>query len=633
MKTTQTAKKAKNNVIKRIDILTLFPDMVNSAFQESIISRAVSKDILKINCHQIRKYTTNKQGKVDDYPYSGGPGLVMAYQPIADCIRSVSAECDSTPYVIYMSPQGNPFNQKKAQELVQKENLMILCGHYEGVDERVLEEFIDEEVSLGDFVLTGGEIPAMAVADCVARLIPGVLAEGSAEKESHTGLLLEYPQYTRPAEIEGKKIPEILLSGKHDEIEKWQVKTAEERTKLKRPDLYEIYEEEKLNSQTYYFDNSATTRQADVVTEEMCRTVKFLYGNPSSLHHMGLEAERRLTEARKTIAGTIGAAEKEIYFTSCATESNNWAIKGYLEANPRAGKKVLISATEHPSVSETAQSLTKSGYTVGILPVDSKGIVDIEELKKSVTADTAVISVMHVNSETGAIQPIKEIVNAAKAINPNVMVHSDCVQSYGKLQVNAKALGVDMLSVSAHKIHGPRGVGFLYVKDGIRIAPLLCGGGQEKALRSGTENLPAIAGFSVIAKQANDKIKEHEEHVKELNIIFREILTEEIRACNVISSDECCPYVLNVAFPGLRAEVIQHSVEQKGVYISVGSACSSHKKDRSPTLTAMGYNNNVIDGAIRISFTYQNTAEQVKFAAKVICAEVKKLYARRKGRR
>lgn len=616
---------------KKIDILTLFPNMVNAAFQESIIARAVSKGLLELNCHQIRQYTTNKQGKVDDYPYSGGPGLVMAYQPIADCIRSVSA--GDKPYIIYVSPQGKPFNQKKAQELVQKENLMILCGHYEGVDERVLEEFIDEEVSLGDFVLTGGEIPAMAIADCIARLIPGVLAEGSAEKESHSGLLLEYPQYTRPAEIEGKKIPEILLSGKHDEIEKWQVKTAEERTKRKRPDLYEIYEEQKLNSQTYYFDNSATTRQDDGVTEEMCRTVKFLYGNPSSLHHMGLEAERKLTSARKIVAETIGASEKEIYFTACATESNNWALRGYLEANPRAGKKVLISSTEHPSVSETAAFLSKNGYQVELLTVDNKGIVDMDKLRSALTPDTAIVSVMHVNSETGTIQPIKEISSIAKAVNPNIAVHSDCVQSYGKLPVSAKLMGVDMLSVSAHKIHGPRGVGFLYVKDGIRIAPLLCGGGQEKALRSGTENLPGIAGFAKIAKEACGKLEEHNKHVKELNKIFREIITEEIRSSNIISNEEGCPYVLSVSFPGLRAEVIQHSVEQKGVYVSVGSACSSHKKDRSPTLTAMGYNNNIIDGAIRISFTYQNTKEQADYAARVICAEVKKLYGRRKGRK
>lgn len=616
---------------KKIDILTLFPNMVNAAFQESIIARAVSKGLLELNCHQIRQYTTNKQGKVDDYPYSGGPGLVMAYQPIADCIRSVSA--GDKPYIIYVSPQGKPFNQKKAKELVQKENLMILCGHYEGVDERVLEEFIDEEVSLGDFVLTGGEIPAMAIADCIARLIPGVLAEGSAEKESHSGLLLEYPQYTRPAEIEGKKIPEILLSGKHDEIEKWQVKTAEERTKRKRPDLYEIYEEQKLNSQTYYFDNSATTRQDDGVTEEMCRTVKFLYGNPSSLHHMGLEAERKLTSARKIIAETIGASEKEIYFTACATESNNWALRGYLEANPRAGKKVLISSTEHPSISETAAFLSKNGYQVELLTVDNKGIVDMDKLRSALTPDTAIVSVMHVNSETGTIQPIKEISSIAKAVNPNIAVHSDCVQSYGKLPVSAKLMGVDMLSVSAHKIHGPRGVGFLYVKDGIRIAPLLCGGGQEKALRSGTENLPGIAGFAKIAKEACGKLEEHNKHVKELNKIFREIITEEIRSSNIISNEEGCPYVLSVSFPGLRAEVIQHSVEQKGVYVSVGSACSSHKKDRSPTLTAMGYNNNIIDGAIRISFTYQNTKEQADYAARVICAEVKKLYGRRKGRK
>ncbi|MBR3917337.1 MAG: tRNA (guanosine(37)-N1)-methyltransferase TrmD [Clostridia bacterium] len=616
---------------KKIDILTLFPNMVNAAFQESIIARAVSKGLLELNCHQIRQYTTNKQGKVDDYPYSGGPGLVMAYQPIADCIRSVSA--GDKPYIIYVSPQGKPFNQKKAQELVQKENLMILCGHYEGVDERVLEEFIDEEVSLGDFVLTGGEIPAMAIADCIARLIPGVLAEGSAEKESHSGLLLEYPQYTRPAEIEGKKIPEILLSGKHDEIEKWQVKTAEERTKRKRPDLYEIYEEQKLNSQTYYFDNSATTRQDDGVTEEMCRTVKFLYGNPSSLHHMGLEAERKLTSARKIIAETIGASEREIYFTACATESNNWALRGYLEANPRAGKKVLISSTEHPSVSETAAFLSKNGYQVELLTVDNKGIVDMDKLRSALTPDTAIVSVMHVNSETGTIQPIKEISSIAKAVNPNIAVHSDCVQSYGKLPVSAKLMGVDMLSVSAHKIHGPRGVGFLYVKDGIRIAPLLCGGGQEKALRSGTENLPGIAGFAKIAKEACGKLEEHNKHVKELNKIFREIITEEIRSSNIISNEEGCPYVLSVSFPSLRAEVIQHSVEQKGVYVSVGSACSSHKKDRSPTLTAMGYNNNIIDGAIRISFTYQNTKEQADYAARVICAEVKKLYGRRKGRK
>lgn len=620
---------------KRIDILTLFPDMVGSAFKESIISRAVSKGLLELNFHQIRKYTTNKQGKVDDYPYSGGPGLVMAYQPIADCIRAVSAMCEGEkPHIIYMSPQGKPFNQKKARELTSKENIMILCGHYEGVDERVIEEFIDEEISLGDFVLTGGEIPAMAVADCVARLLPGVLAEGSADKESHTSLLLEYPQYTRPAEIEGKKIPEILLSGKHEEVEKWQVEMAEERTKQKRPDLFELYSEEKLSKNTFYFDNSATTRQDDDVTEEMCKVSKMLYGNPSSLHHMGLEAERKLTESRKILAQTIGANEKEIYFTSCATESNNWALKGYLDANPRAGKKILVSKVEHPSVSETAEYLAKHGYQLEYIPVDNRGIVDLEALKELISADTAIVSVMHVNSETGAIQPISEVARIAKSINPNVVIHSDCVQSYGKLPISVKSLGADMISISAHKIHGPRGAGFLYIKTGLRLSPLLAGGGHEKGLRSGTENLPAIAGLALIAKRANENIEANAQHVNNLNKRFREILKEEVRSCTIVSDENTCiDYVLSCSFPGLRAEVIQHSVEQKGVYVSVGSACSSHKKDRSPTLTAMGYNNNTIDGAIRISFTYKNTMEQVDYAAKVICTEVKKLYGRRKGKR
>ena len=225
--------------------------MVRAAFQESIIARAISKGILEIDCHQIRDYTTNKQGKVDDYPYGGGPGLVMAYQPIADCIRSVSRACTGEkPYLIYLSPQGRPFDQETARRLAGKENLMLLCGHYEGIDERIIEEFVDEEISLGDFVLTGGEIPAMAVADCVARLLPGVLAEGSAERESHSGMLLEYPQYSRPEVWHDRKVPEILMSGHHANIEKWRREQSVIRTAKNRPDLIEkaklTKEEQKL---------------------------------------------------------------------------------------------------------------------------------------------------------------------------------------------------------------------------------------------------------------------------------------------------------------------------------------------------------------------------------------------------
>lgn len=610
--------------------------MAGAAFGESILARAISKGILEINCHQIREYTTNKQGKVDDYPYGGGPGLIMAYQPIADCIRAVENACTGEkPYVLYMSPQGTPFTQKTAKRLSQKENLILLCGHYEGIDERIIEDYIDEEISLGDFVLTGGEIPAMAVADCISRLLPGVLAgEESTEKESHSNLLLEYPQYTRPAEINHKKIPELLLSGKHDDIEQWQLKMSEERTRRKRPDLYAQYLVQKQQRETFYFDNSATTRQDDRVTAEISSTAQMLYGNPSSLHHIGLEAEKKLGASRKILADTIGAAEKEIFFTSCATESNNWALRGYVSANPRAGKRILVSKTEHPSVSETAFYLGKMGYNIEWIPVCTDGTVDMDVLKTLLTPDTAMVSVLHVNSETGAVQPIAEIAALIKSVNPNTVLHTDCVQSYGKLPVNVKTLHCDLLSVSAHKIHGPKGAGFLYVRSGIKMDPLLYGGGQERGLRSGTENLPGIAGMATAAQLVYTDREAHYAHVENLNRLFREALMEEIHSIIFISDEKrCSPYILNVAFPGLRAEVIQHSVETKGVYLSVGSACSSHKKDRSPSLTAMGYQNNVIDGAVRISFSYQNTEEQVQVAAKVLCTEVKKLYGRRKGSR
>lgn len=610
--------------------------MVGAAFRESIIARAISKGLLEVNCHQIREYTTNKQGKVDDYPYSGGPGLIMAYQPIADCMRSVSARCKGEKsYRVYLSPQGTPFTQDAAKRLSEKENLILLCGHYEGIDERVIEDFIDEEVSLGDFVLTGGEIPAMAVADCVARLIPGVLSSAeSTEKESHSHILLEYPQYTRPAEIAGKKIPEILLSGNHDAILKWQLETAENRTRQKRPDLFENYMERKQEQETYYFDNSATTKQYACVTAVMEKTAKLISGNPSSLHHMGLKAEHALRAARKSLAAQIGASEQELYFTSCATESNNWALRGYLGAHPRAGKRVLISAVEHPSVTETASFLVKLGYDVQRIPVGRDGIVDLESFRSLVTKDTALVSVLHVNSEVGAVQPVGEIAAIAKAVNPNCAVHTDCVQSFGKLPVQVKQLNCDLLSVSAHKIHGPRGVGFLYVRSGLKMEPLLFGGGQERGMRSGTENLPGIAGVAEAARVMCGNREKNFELVTNLNHVFRQRLSEEIRSCVFLSEEACCsPYILNVSFPGLRAEVILHSVESKGVYLSVGSACSSHKKDRSTTLMAMGCPNPVIDGAVRISFSDQNTMEQAGYAANVLCTEVKKLYGRRKGGR
>ena len=227
----------------RFDIMTLFPDMFTPVFGESILGRAQEKGLLEMHCHQIREYTKNKQMQVDDYPYGGGKGMVMFPQPIADCFRAVCAETGSRPHLIYMSPQGHTLTQQRARELAQLPGLCILCGHYEGVDERVLEALVDEQISMGDYVLTGGEIPAMALVDCVSRMVPGVLADEICfTEESHFSGLLEYPQYTRPAEWEGRAVPEILLSGHHANIARWRREQSLERTRRLRPDMLETAE-------------------------------------------------------------------------------------------------------------------------------------------------------------------------------------------------------------------------------------------------------------------------------------------------------------------------------------------------------------------------------------------------------
>ncbi len=224
----------------RIDVLTLFDEMCDRVFSESILGRAQNKGVLELHCHQIREYTLNKQKQVDDYPYGGGQGMVMNAQPIADCFRAVCEEVGERPYLIYMSPQGSVLTQQKAVELSQKPNLCVLCGHYEGVDERVLESLVDEQISIGDYVLTGGELPALVLVDCVSRMVPGVLSEEACfTDESHFSGLLEYPQYTRPAEWEGRSVPEVLLSGHHANIEAWRRQQSLERTLAHRPDMLE----------------------------------------------------------------------------------------------------------------------------------------------------------------------------------------------------------------------------------------------------------------------------------------------------------------------------------------------------------------------------------------------------------
>ena len=526
----------------RIDFMTLFPDMMQAAFSESIIARGIEAGYIDIKYHQIRDYSANKQRKVDDYPYGGGPGLIMAYQPIVDTYRHILSElpAGAKPHCIYMSPQGKVLNQQIARRLSREEHLIILCGHYEGVDERVLEEIVDEEISIGDYVLTGGELPACVLADCVARMVPGVLAcEESFHDESHWDGLLEYPQYTRPA-------------------------------------------------------------------------------------------EKELRAARKKIAELIGASENEVHFTSGGSESNNWALRGVLDAYPRLTGQIIISAGEHPSVLETAAYLERMGRKVVKCPLTSAGIPDMEILKELLKEDTALVSMLHVNSETGAVTPLEEMVRICRSVNPEIMIHTDCVQSFGKMPVQPEKLGVDMISVSAHKIHGPRGVGFLYVRKGLRIQPLIFGGGQEDGLRSGTENVPGICGFAKAAQHICSCMEENFNHVTELNRKMRAYIRENFTKAVIVSDETASPYVLNVAFPGLRAEVLLHSLETQEVYVSVGSACSSHKKNRSHVLTAMGYGNHIIDGAIRISFCPENTEREIDRACEALGECVRVLNKRKR---
>lgn len=623
----------------RIDFLTLFPEMFKETLGESIIARGASKGLLDLNFFQIRDYTEDKQKKVDDYPYGGGPGLVMSYQPIVSAYHAaVESAGGMKPHVIYMTPQGKVHNQKIAKRLSKLPYVMIICGHYEGIDERIIEDIVDEEISLGDFVLTGGEIPAMALADSVGRLVPGVLASVEAtEMESHSEGLLEYPQYTRPEVIGGRKVPEVLLGGNHADIEKWRLEQSEERTKRKRPDMYSEYKGSIYDpNREIYLDNSATTKQSKAVTEEMCRVVREFYGNPSSLHSLGFSAEKELKICRKILADVISADEGEIYFTSGGSESNNWALRGYLAKNQRKGKHIIISAIEHPSVTETANALKNEGYEVSFAPVSESGVVLLSELEGLIRADTALISIMHVNSETGAIQPIEELSKLRYKLAPDAVLHVDAVQSFGKIAIDVNKMGIDLLSASAHKIHGPRGVGLLFVRKGVRMEPLIYGGGQEKGLRSGTENLPGIAGFAVAAKEMSDNMSDNYNHVSMLNEKLYNMITERFGEKVVVTTDRnvSSPYVLNVAFPKFRAEVILHSLESKNVFVSVGSACSSHKKNRSAVLTAMGYKNDVIDGAIRISFSALNTEADVEKAFDAINRTIRELksavYAKKK---
>ncbi len=368
-----------------------------------------------------------------------------------------------------------------------------------------------------------------------------------------------------------------------------------------------------------YLDNSATTQPYEEVAQAVYDTMIKTYGNASSLHRMGKAAEDLLTECRETISSTVYCTPDELYFTSGGTESDNMAIIGYAMANRRRGNRVITQVTEHKAVLESFAYLEKNGFDVQYIGVDSNGVVDIAALRDAIDDNTILVSLMAVNNETGAIQPIDAV--SAMVDHSKCAFHVDGVQAYGKMIINVKKSNIDMLTISAHKIHGPNGVGALYVKKGIRISPIISGGQQEKALRSGTENLPGIVGFATAAKRIHSNMADRISSVSAL----REKLVAGLGAIPgvVINSPENSLHcILNVSFTGVRSEVLLHVLESKGIYVSSGSACNSKKNSASYVLTAMNLGRERVDSAIRFSLSEFNTAEEIQYVCDVAAKEV-----------
>lgn len=364
--------------------------------------------------------------------------------------------------------------------------------------------------------------------------------------------------------------------------------------------------------QDIYLDNSATTRPYDEVIRHMAEVAANTYGNPSSMHTLGIEAERLVKAARESLAKGLDADPREIYFTSGGTESNNMAVRGYLAGNPRKGKHIITTAIEHPSVLEVFKTLEKQGFTVDLIGVDNEGRIRLDELGSKISSETSLISLIFVNNETGTIQPLEEIVSIRNRLNAGTAIHLDAVQAFGKLRLNPSKLGVELMSVSSHKIHGPKGVGALYASRSIRLKPLMYGGGQEALMRSGTENVPGISGFGLAADITLKNLEENNIKVTALRQSFIRGLQESALDYTVITPEKSSPYILNVAFADLKAEVLLHHLEERKIYVSTGSACSSRKNVRSHVLSSMGITPELMDGAIRFSFSAFNTEDEIQ---------------------
>lgn len=357
-----------------------------------------------------------------------------------------------------------------------------------------------------------------------------------------------------------------------------------------------------------YLDNSATTKPCPGARKRLLEAVDLLWGNPSSLHQKGLEAQLLLEEARAFIAKCLSCRESELYFTSGGTESNNLAVFGAANAMKRKGNKIVVSSVEHPSVSRAFDKLESDGFTVVRLPVDRFGVVPVEEIENAVDESTVLVSMMAVNNELGSVEPVEALSRIVKEKHSPALIHVDAVQAFGKLPLNVKKLGVDLMSVSAHKIHGTKGAGALFVKASVRLAPHIFGGGQEKNVRPGTEPLPAIAAFFGAAEELDIK--------KSLLAVtaLRDGFVKKLSALDGVvinSGADALPYIVNISLPGRPAEAVLNFLSSKGIYVSSGSACA--KGRRSPTLTAAGLESERVNSSLRISLSRFTTEDELDF--------------------
>ncbi len=368
-----------------------------------------------------------------------------------------------------------------------------------------------------------------------------------------------------------------------------------------------------------YLDNSATTKCYDEVAELVCRVMCEDYGNPSSMHHKGVEAEQYVRYAKETLARLMKVNEKEILFTSGGTESDNIALIGTAMAHHRRGRHLITTRMEHPAVLQTMTYLERQGFDVTYLSVDREGRIRLQELERAIRKDTILVSIMHVNNEIGSVQPIAEAGELIKRCNPQTLFHVDAVQGFGKFRIYPSRMNVDLLSVSAHKIHGPKGVGFLYIRAGARVNPIIYGGGQQKGMRSGTENVPGIAGLAKAADLVYENLDQDVDRMYELRqkLIDGVSRIEDVRV-NGCPGREGAPHIVSLSVRGVRSEVLLHALEEKEIYVSAGSACSSNKPQISDTLKAIGVERDLLGSTIRFSLSVFTTAAEIEYTIQAL---------------